>query len=119
MPWLEEIALAATVAAGAIVIKTSHGETSVIKNSRENARDEGCFAQIIIAESHVMINVFPEVKAVSLEVFTCGNTINPIKIIEELAQLIKHTFASKTMEYSRGTLGDGKTDIHHKPPVHF
>lgn len=103
--WLKEIALTAAIAEGATIVEAGHGK----------ARNEGYFANVTIAESHVIINTFPAVYGASLEAFTCGDTIDPRKIVEKIAELIKHDSVSEPIGYFRGTLGDGQTDIHHKP----
>ncbi len=103
--WLKKKVLAAAKAEGATIVAARHGK----------ARNEGWFAEVIIAESHVIISTFPKTKSASLDAFTCGNTIDPKRIIKRLIKVIKHNSASKPKMILRGIIGDGQTALPHKP----
>jgi S-adenosylmethionine decarboxylase len=105
--WLKEEILSAAIAGGATIVTTNHGQ----------ARNEGYFAEVIIAESHVIIETFPLACKASIEAFTCGDTIDPEKIVEKLTKLIKHEFTSTPEMFPRGILGNDIIPHPHKPTL--
>jgi S-adenosylmethionine decarboxylase proenzyme len=103
--WLKKVILSVAVSAGATIVRTEHGK----------ARGDGYFAEVIIAESHIMILTFPKNRKVSIEAFTCGDTIDTKKIVRMLTKLIKHKFTSELGFFQRGIPGDVNIPHPHKP----
>ena len=71
----------------------------------------GVSGVIVIAESHVAIHTWPEHGYAAVDIFTCGDTINPWTI----QQALEEGFASKrasSMELKRGLFPDA---VAHKP----
>jgi len=88
---IEEILLGATKASKA----------SIISHNFHKFSPHGVSGTIVIAESHVAIHTWPEYNYAAVDIFTCGETIDPW-IIQEY---IKEAFESKnisSMEMKRG-----------------
>ncbi len=88
---IEEILLGATKASKA----------SIISHNFHKFSPHGVSGTIVIAESHVAIHTWPEYSYAAVDIFTCGETIDPWVIQE----YIKEAFESKnisSMEMKRG-----------------
>jgi len=102
---IEEILLGATKASKA----------SIISHNFHKFSPHGVSGTIVIAESHVAIHTWPEYNYAAVDIFTCGETIDPW-IIQEY---IKEAFESKnisSMEMKRGLfkVAPGE-ELHFKP----
>jgi len=60
---------------------------------------------VLIAESHICIHTWPEFGYASVDVFTCGCTINPKDAIPLLVEKLEAK-ESSFMELERGILQD-------------
>jgi S-adenosylmethionine decarboxylase proenzyme len=88
---IENILLSATRAAKA----------SIISHNFHKFSPHGVSGTIVIAESHVAIHTWPEYNYAAVDIFTCGETIDPWVIQE----YIKDAFLSKnisSIEMKRG-----------------
>lgn len=88
---VEDILLTATRAAKA----------SIISHNFHKFSPHGISGTVVIAESHVAIHTWPEYNYAAVDIFTCGETIDPWVIQE----YIKEHFISKnvsSMEMKRG-----------------
>ena len=88
---VETIVMDATKASGASIISYDFHKFS----------PHGVSGTIVIAESHVAIHTWPEYGYSAVDIFTCGETIDPWVIHE----MIKQAFRSKntsSMELKRG-----------------
>ncbi len=88
---VEDILLTATRAAKA----------SIISHNFHKFSPHGISGTVVIAESHVAIHTWPEYNYAAVDIFTCGETIDPWVIQE----YIKMHFFSKnvsSMEMKRG-----------------
>lgn len=88
---VEEILLKATKASRA----------SIISHNFHKFSPHGVSGTVVIAESHVAIHTWPEYGYAAVDIFTCGDTIDPWIIQEN----IKEAFDSKnisSMELKRG-----------------
>jgi S-adenosylmethionine decarboxylase proenzyme len=88
---IENILLSATRAAKA----------SIISHNFHKFSPHGVSGTIVIAESHVAIHTWPEYNYAAVDIFTCGETIDPWTIQE----YIKDSFMSKnvsSIEMKRG-----------------
>lgn len=76
----------------------------------------GVSGVVVIAESHFAIHTWPEYGYAAVDLFTCGEQVDPWKAFEFLKESFK---ASKviTMEIKRGQLDVKGTDLHYKPPI--
>ncbi len=88
---IESILLEATRASGA----------SIISHKFHKFSPHGVSGMVVIAESHVAIHTWPEYAYAAVDIFTCGETIDPWVIQEYL----KKCFGSRNtsaMEMKRG-----------------
>lgn len=79
--------------------KASHA--TLISHNFHKFSPYGISGVIVIAESHIAIHTWPEYNYAAVDIFTCGDTIDPWVIHEYL----KKSFNSKnvsTMEMKRG-----------------
>lgn len=89
--YIEESMLSGTKAANATIISHNFHKFSPY----------GVSGMVVIAESHVAIHTWPEYNYAAVDIFTCGDTIDPWVIQEYL----KEAFASQnvsSMEMKRG-----------------
>ena len=61
----------------------------------------GVSGVVVIAESHVAIHTWPEYRYAAVDIFTCGETINPWIIQDLLAKRLRSANTS-SMELKRG-----------------
>lgn len=76
----------------------------------------GVSGVVVIAESHFAIHTWPEYGYAAVDLFTCGEQVDPWKAFEFLKESFK---ASKviTMEIKRGQLDVKGTELPYKPPI--
>jgi S-adenosylmethionine decarboxylase len=75
----------------------------VIKDSFYQFSPQGISGVVIIAESHISIHTWPEYSFAAVDVFTCGEVIEPIKAVKPLAERLKAKSTSY-IELKRGVL---------------
>lgn len=88
---IETILLEGTRASGA----------SIVSHKFHKFNPHGVSGMVVIAESHVAIHTWPEYAYAAVDIFTCGETIDPWIIQEYL----KESFSSRNtsaMEIKRG-----------------
>ncbi|MGA7877237.1 MAG: adenosylmethionine decarboxylase [Desulfoferrobacter sp.] len=74
----------------------------------------GISGVVVIAESHFTIHTWPEYGYCALDIFTCGEQIDP----DESLHFMKDKFQAENMsvmEIKRGTLDIPSQDLRHKP----
>jgi S-adenosylmethionine decarboxylase len=74
----------------------------------------GVSGVVVIAESHFSIHTWPEYGYCALDIFTCGDQIDPSICLS----FLKSQFGAKAlsvMEIKRGTLDVPSGDLKHKP----
>ena len=76
----------------------------------------GVSGVVVIAESHFAIHTWPEYGYAAVDLFTCGEQVNPWNAFEHLKKCLKAKNVL-IMEVQRGELDIEKNHIHHKPPV--
>lgn len=80
---------------------TKRAKASIISHNFHKFSPHGVSGTIVIAESHIAIHTWPEYNYAAVDIFTCGETIDPW-IIQEY---VKDRFESKSissMELKRG-----------------
>jgi len=100
----KEMMIAAAKEAGATVLGAHFHEFS----------PHGVTGVVVIAESHLSIHTWPEYGYAAVDVFTCGDTLQPSVAAAYLAK----KFESKNptlIEVKRGTLTLGNEHLPHKP----
>ena len=84
---------------------------TVISDTFHTFSPHGVSGVIVIAESHVTIHTWPEHGYAAIDIFTCGETIDPWVIQKYLEEHFKAQNIS-SMELKRGLF---PTKVHHKP----
>jgi len=103
--YIESSMLAATEASQATIISHDFHEFS----------PHGVSGVVVIAESHVSIHTWPEYDYAAVDIFTCGDTIDPWIIQEELKEALESNNSS-SVEMKRGLFNvDNGQRLHHKP----
>lgn len=74
----------------------------------------GVSGVVVIAESHLAIHTWPEYGYAAVDLFTCGEEVDPWQAYEFLKKRFKAQFTS-TMELRRGELDILGKEAHHKP----
>ncbi|MEJ2636097.1 MAG: adenosylmethionine decarboxylase [Calditrichia bacterium] len=75
----------------------------------------GVSGVVVIAESHLAIHTWPEYGYAAVDVFTCGDTVDPWIATRALKEYLKSN-AIKTVELNRGELElQANQVLHHKP----
>jgi S-adenosylmethionine decarboxylase len=67
----------------------------------------------VIAESHLAIHTWPEYGYAAVDVFTCGETVDPWVATRSLQELLKAQNVT-TVEMKRGEIKSDEV-LHHKP----
>ncbi len=70
----------------------------------------GVSGVVVIAESHLAIHTWPEHNYAAVDVFTCGNTVDPWKAFEFLKEKLGAK-KFKTKEIFRGILDEEKDKV--------
>jgi S-adenosylmethionine decarboxylase proenzyme len=94
---LNDVAAIESILLGA----TRASQASIISHNFHKFSPHGVSGTVVIAESHVAIHTWPEYAYAAVDIFTCGETIDPWVIQE----YIKDAFRSKntsSMEMKRG-----------------
>ena len=76
---------------------------TVIKDSFYQFSPQGISGVIIIAESHLSIHTWPEYAFAAVDIFTCGDVIEPSRAVKPLADRLKAKSTSY-IELKRGVL---------------
>lgn len=85
----------------ALLEATRRSKATIISHNFHKFSPHGVSGVVVIAESHVSIHTWPEYNYAAVDIFTCGETIDPWVIQEYL----KDAFDSKnisSMEMKRG-----------------
>jgi len=80
---------------------------TIVGESFHQFSPRGVSGIINIAESHIAIHTWPEYSYAAVDVFTCGNNVNP----EEIANLITQSLQSQNysaIELRRGMVEESK-----------
>jgi S-adenosylmethionine decarboxylase len=84
---LLETVVAASVAAG----------TQVLGTISHKFDPQGVTAIALLAESHLSIHTWPENGYAAVDIFTCGENMNPDKAIEVLSDVLRPTAVEKKL----------------------
>jgi S-adenosylmethionine decarboxylase len=80
---------------------------TVIKDSFYQFTPQGVSGVVIIAESHLSIHTWPEYDFAAVDVFTCGDVIQPKDAVKPLAEKLKAK-STTYIELKRGILANNK-----------
>ncbi len=73
----------------------------------------GVSGVVVIAESHLAIHTWPEYGYAAVDVFTCGETVDPWVATNALKEMLRAGKVT-TVEFTRGEIADAGV-LHHKP----
>lgn len=76
---------------------------------------QGVSGVVVISESHLAIHTWPELGYAAVDVFTCGETVDPWVS----CNYIKQEFAAQRMEAKEVKRGIFEQDVSHKPAVNY
>jgi S-adenosylmethionine decarboxylase len=74
---------------------------TVIKDSFYQFTPQGISGVLIIAESHIAIHTWPEYRFAAVDVFTCGDVIDPKNAVSPFVEKLKAK-SSSYIEMKRG-----------------
>ena len=83
---------------------------TVIKDSFYQFSPQGISGVIIIAESHISIHTWPEHNYAAVDVFTCGDVIEPRNAVKPLADKLKARSTSY-IELKRGIMIESEVSV--------
>lgn len=95
---IREILVSAAISAGAEVRETAFHRFS----------PQGVSGVVVISESHLSIHTWPELGYAALDVFTCGEKVDPWVALEAAKTGFKAT-SVKASEYKRGLVEGTQT----------
>lgn len=100
---VEKIMVRAALAAGAEIREVAFHMFS----------PQGVSGVVVISESHLAIHTWPELGYAAVDVFTCGDTVDPWVSCD----YIKKEFAAQRMEAQEVQRGVFDREVTHKPAV--
>ena len=84
-----------------LIRATKASNATIISHNFHKFSPYGVSGVIVIAESHVTIHTWPEYNYAAVDIFTCGDTIEPWVIQEHLKEYLESKNVS-SMEMKRG-----------------
>ena len=85
----------------ALINATKASKATIISHNFHKFSPYGVSGVVVIAESHVAIHTWPEYNYAAVDIFTCGDTIDPWVIQEQLKEYFESKNVS-SMEMKRG-----------------
>lgn len=85
----------------AFIEATKASKATVITHNFHKFSPYGVSGVIVIAESHVAVHTWPEYNYAAVDIFTCGDTIDPWVIQEHVKKSLESNNTS-SMEMKRG-----------------
>jgi len=86
---------------------------TIVSSTFHTFNPHGVSGVVVIAESHLAIHTWPEYRYAAIDVFTCGETVDPVIATEVLKEYLKAQKIS-TVQINRGELKLDRV-LHHKP----
>jgi len=87
-----------------------------IHDFAHNFTPHGVTAIVVIAESHFAVHTWPEYGFAAVDLFTCGDTVDPWAAFEHLGKALRAASHS-VVEMRRGLLPTTGGKLPHKPDV--
>ena len=84
-----------------LITATEASNATIISHNFHKFSPYGVSGVVVIAESHVAIHTWPEYNYAAVDIFTCGDTIEPWMIQEKLKEYFESQNVS-SMEMKRG-----------------
>jgi S-adenosylmethionine decarboxylase proenzyme len=95
----------------------SSGAT-IINSVFHTFNPHGVSGVVVIAESHLAIHTWPEYGYAAIDVFTCGDVVDPAAAITVLETSLA-AGSVKTQQLQRGILNTDKKLLHKPENLHF
>ncbi|MBN2373400.1 S-adenosylmethionine decarboxylase proenzyme [bacterium] len=95
---------------------TAISQAHIVQSVFHLFNPHGVSGVVVIAESHFAIHTWPEYGYAAVDLFTCGEQVDPWKAMEYLKKCLKSSKA-KTIEMKRGQLDTQGKELYYKPPV--
>jgi S-adenosylmethionine decarboxylase proenzyme len=89
-------------------------KATIVRHTFHEFSPFGVSGVVVIAESHVAIHTWPEYNYAAVDIFTCGETIDPWVIFKYLEKQFGSQ-QSSNMEMKRGLFEIGDKKLLHKP----
>ena len=83
---------------------------TVVKEAFYQFTPHGISGVVIIAESHLFIHTWPEYGYAAVDIFTCGDSIEPREAIDLMVEKLEAKDSSFT-EVKRGILHDSRISV--------
>ena len=88
-----------------------HAGATVISDTFHHFKPDGVSGVVVIAESHISIHTWPEHRYAAVDVFTCGDSVDPWSVPRYLQEKLEAENVS-SMEIKRGLF---PTPVQYKP----
>ncbi len=106
----------------AMVDSAQKANATVLNSTFHHFAPIGVSGVVVIQESHLAIHTWPEYGFASVDIFTCGETVNPWEALEYLKTALKASHIS-AIEMKRGQTqmleANSSTEINKIQPAHF
>jgi len=87
---------------------------TIVNSAFHTFNPHGVSGVVVIAESHLSIHTWPEYGYAAVDIFTCGETVDPWEAFEYLKEMFESAHFS-TIEMKRGQLGAVEQELKYKP----
>ena len=87
---------------------------SIVQSVFHLFNPHGISGVVVIAESHLAIHTWPEYGYSAVDIFTCGEEVDPWRTYHYLKEKLRAASTS-TVEILRGTINSDGKELRHKP----
>ncbi|HPW68473.1 MAG: adenosylmethionine decarboxylase [Desulfomonilia bacterium] len=87
---------------------------TIVSSAFHTFNPHGVSGFVVIAESHLSIHTWPEYGYAAVDIFTCGDTVDPWKAFDLLKETLDSVHYS-TIEMKRGRLKVAGQELKYKP----
>ncbi|MDC4224083.1 MAG: adenosylmethionine decarboxylase [Candidatus Manganitrophus sp.] len=105
-----------------LVTAAKEAKATIIESRFHKFSPFGISGVVVIAESHLTIHTWPEYGYAAVDIFTCGETLQPSVAASYIVSKLQSKNPS-LVEMKRGLLSLGDQKLPHKPvkgePVHY
>jgi len=105
-----------------LVTAAKEAKATIIESRFHKFSPFGISGVVVIAESHLTIHTWPEYGYAAVDIFTCGETLQPSVAASYIVTKLQSKNPS-LVEMKRGLLSLGDQKLPHKPvkgePVHY
>ena len=84
-----------------MVSSAKRAGATIVSSHMNRFKPHGLSGVVVIAESHLTIHTWPELKYAAVDIFTCGESISPSKVKEILKKSLKSK-RCEAKEFDRG-----------------